>query len=113
MIARTAKERATKKKALNHLLTFSLAENDEQCRLLCDSTRAFVCRSFSYDISSKLCRLSSDDTYTSTGTDTLIPSSGITYFERSDCLNSKCAHLQAHHLFNDADWQIISVSLNH
>ncbi|XP_074598683.1 uncharacterized protein LOC141853293 isoform X2 [Brevipalpus obovatus] len=65
------------------------AFSEDQCRSLCDATRAFVCRSFTYKALSSLCWLSSDDTHSSGGVDALISSSGAIYFERSDCLNIK------------------------
>lgn len=62
----------------------------EQCKSLCEATRAFVCRSFTYAAATSQCWLSSDDILAvSTGLSGLESHSGATYFQRSHCLDRK------------------------
>uniref|UniRef100_T1KJV3 ZP domain-containing protein n=1 Tax=Tetranychus urticae TaxID=32264 RepID=T1KJV3_TETUR len=65
------------------------AFSEEQCKTLCEATRAFVCRSFAFKAASSLCWLNSDDSYSSGGKDSLVASPGVLYFERANCLNLK------------------------
>ena len=62
----------------------------EQCKNLCEATRAFVCRSFTYASATSQCWLSSDDILAvSTGITGLESHAGATYFQRSHCLDRK------------------------
>lgn len=60
----------------------------EQCKSLCEATRAFVCRSFTYAPATSQCWLSSDDMLAVTnGISGLDSHGGATYFQRSHCLD--------------------------
>ena len=62
----------------------------EQCKTLCEATRAFVCRSFTYAGATSQCWLSSDDILAvPTGVSGLESHAGATYFQRSHCLDCK------------------------
>jgi len=61
----------------------------EQCRNLCDATRAFVCRSFTYSQQSAQCWLSSDDMLAVGGVRGLDTHSGAVYYQRTHCLDCK------------------------
>ena len=59
----------------------------EQCKSLCDGTRAFVCRSFAFVTSSAQCWLSSDDSLAVGGPRGLEAAQGAVYFQKSSCLD--------------------------
>lgn len=62
----------------------------DQCKTLCEATRAFVCRSFTFAAATSQCWLSSDDILAvSTGISGLESHAGATYFQRSHCLDRK------------------------
>ncbi|XP_013789114.1 uncharacterized protein LOC106472986, partial [Limulus polyphemus] len=64
------------------------AFSPEQCRALCDGTRAFICRSFTFQPSAARCWLSSDDVV-SVGARALVPRSEVFFYQRSNCLDLK------------------------
>lgn len=64
------------------------AFSTEQCRNLCEATRAFVCRSFTYAAATSQCWLNSDDILAvSTGLNGLESHAGATYHQRGHCLD--------------------------
>ena len=65
----------------------------DQCRSLCEATRAFVCRSFTYSQQAAQCWLSSDDALAIGGVRSLDPHSGAVYYQRSSCLDRKSLFL--------------------
>lgn len=66
------------------------AFSTEQCRSLCEATRAFVCRSFTYAPATSQCWLNSDDILAvSSGINGLESHAGVTYFQRGHCLDRK------------------------
>ncbi|KAJ6218618.1 hypothetical protein RDWZM_009775 [Blomia tropicalis] len=67
----------------------------EQCKQLCEATRAFVCRSFTYAPSTSQCWLSSDDLLAvPNGISGLESHTGATYYQRQHCLDLQlfCSH---------------------
>ena len=66
------------------------AFNVDQCKSLCDATRAFVCRSFTYAEKSAQCWLSSDDALAIGGVKSLEAQTGAIYHQRSHCLDCEC-----------------------
>ncbi|CAG2117082.1 unnamed protein product, partial [Medioppia subpectinata] len=66
----------------------------DQCRTLCEATRAFVCRSFTYSQPAAQCWLSSDDAMAVGGVRSLDTHSGAVYYQRSSCLDLQlfCNH---------------------
>ncbi|UXI17490.1 hypothetical protein NH340_JMT03433 [Sarcoptes scabiei] len=67
----------------------------DQCRSLCEATRAFVCRSFTYASATSQCWLNSDDILAvANGLNGLESHAGATYFQRGHCLDLQlfCGH---------------------
>lgn len=65
------------------------AASEANCEQLCRTTKAFVCRSFTYEPQSKKCWLNSDDSISAGGPNSLVPTPARLYFERTDCANCK------------------------
>lgn len=63
------------------------------CEQLCRATKAFVCRSFTYEPATSKCWLNSDDSL-SAGEQALLPTPARLYFERTQCANRKLFFLQ-------------------
>uniref|UniRef100_A0A6P6YG15 Uncharacterized protein LOC113797539 n=1 Tax=Dermatophagoides pteronyssinus TaxID=6956 RepID=A0A6P6YG15_DERPT len=60
----------------------------DQCRSLCEATRAFVCRSYTYASATSQCWLNSDDILAvSSGLNGLESHAGATYYQRGHCLD--------------------------
>jgi hypothetical protein len=63
------------------------ASTEANCEQLCRATKAFVCRSFTFEPQSKKCWLNSDDSVSIGGSNALVPTPARLYFERTDCAN--------------------------
>ncbi|KAG1683990.1 hypothetical protein GQR58_009584 [Nymphon striatum] len=56
--------------------------SEDECKRNCEASRSFFCRSYSYQVSQKICMLSSDDAIT-TGNSANKPQFGVIYVERT------------------------------
>lgn len=65
------------------------AASETNCEHLCRATKAFVCRSFTYEPQSKKCWLNSDDSVSAGSINALVATPDRLYFERTDCANRK------------------------
>ncbi|XP_064476302.1 uncharacterized protein LOC135390537 [Ornithodoros turicata] len=66
--------------------TVRTAFNSDQCRALCDASREFACRSFTFSEANGLCFLSGDDTV-SLGGFALKMRPGVGFYQRGHCVD--------------------------